>query len=67
MLKSKWIRKISIRKAGFMILGTAALVTIALSVAIAITNPVIILDDDGGDDGGGGDGDIGDCDLPGPF
>ena len=56
MLKSKWIRKNSIRKAGFIILSTAALVTIALSVAIAITNPVIILDDDGGGGGDPGDG-----------
>ncbi|UCC20215.1 MAG: hypothetical protein JSV62_02720 [Promethearchaeota archaeon] len=69
MLKSK--RKTTIRKAGFIILSTAALVTVALSVAIAITNPVILIgdggDDGGGDDGGGDDGggsDPGDCDLP---
>ncbi|MFW9866152.1 MAG: hypothetical protein ACFFEN_08660 [Candidatus Thorarchaeota archaeon] len=48
--------KISIKKAGFLIFTTVVVATVALSILVAITNPIIVLDDDSGDDNGSSDG-----------
>ncbi|MFX1477419.1 MAG: hypothetical protein ACFFCI_04740 [Promethearchaeota archaeon] len=48
--------KISIKKAGILIFTTVVVATIALSVLVAIANPIIVLEDDGGNDGGDNNG-----------
>ena len=48
--------KISIKKAGFFIFSTVVIATVALSILVAITNPVIVLEDEAGDDNGGSSG-----------